>query len=148
MCGLILLTTFTWNISRSKKNSAKYCNRCENVFMYGYSCRSLMVLEFFRRIFEKGQISNVTSIKIYLVWAELFYADRQTDRQTDRHDELVVAVRSLANAPKNKWTPVMSSGMFHRQIQGYPVVIPVPVQSKLQILECRFFVMPSCLVRW
>jgi len=34
---------------------------------------------------KKSQISNLT--KIRKVRAELFHADGQTDRQTDRHDE-------------------------------------------------------------
>jgi hypothetical protein len=33
MCILILCRTFIWNISHSKKNSARYCNKCENVFV-------------------------------------------------------------------------------------------------------------------
>ena len=33
MCVLIFSTTFTWNISCSKQDSARYCHKCENVFM-------------------------------------------------------------------------------------------------------------------
>jgi hypothetical protein len=30
---LVFSTIFVWNISHSKKNSARYCHKCENVFM-------------------------------------------------------------------------------------------------------------------
>jgi hypothetical protein len=33
MCVLILSTNFVWNISHPKKNSARYYNRCTQVFM-------------------------------------------------------------------------------------------------------------------
>ena len=47
------------NISHSKKNSARYCHKCENVFMKGtrYSCRILMKFESSRQILER--ISNI-----------------------------------------------------------------------------------------
>jgi hypothetical protein len=32
-CVLIFSKTFIWNIYHSKKNSASYCHKCENVFM-------------------------------------------------------------------------------------------------------------------
>jgi hypothetical protein len=32
-CVLILSTTFIWNVSHSKKNSTRYCHKCEKVFM-------------------------------------------------------------------------------------------------------------------
>ena len=34
MCILIFATAFVWNISHSKENSARYCHKCENVFMW------------------------------------------------------------------------------------------------------------------
>jgi hypothetical protein len=37
MCVLIFPTNFTLNISRSKKNSARYCHKCENVFIQSTS---------------------------------------------------------------------------------------------------------------
>jgi hypothetical protein len=33
MCVLIFSTTFAWNISHSKKNSARHCHKCTYVFM-------------------------------------------------------------------------------------------------------------------
>jgi len=44
-----------------------------------------MTLEFSRQILEK--YSNIEFHKIPPVEIELFHADRQTDGQTDRHDE-------------------------------------------------------------
>ena len=43
-------------------------------------------------------------MKILLVGAELFHADKQVDGQTDRQTDmtkLIVAFRNFANAPKN-----------------------------------------------
>ena len=44
-----------------------------------------MEREFARQIFITS--SNITFMKISPGGAELFYADEQTDRQIDRHDE-------------------------------------------------------------
>jgi hypothetical protein len=44
-----------------------------------------MKLELYRRIFENPHILNF--MKIRPVGAGLFYADGQSDRQTDRYDE-------------------------------------------------------------
>jgi hypothetical protein len=52
---------------------------------------------FVDRFFENTQISNF--MKILSVGAELFHADVQTDRQTDRV-KLVVAFRNFSNSPK------------------------------------------------
>jgi hypothetical protein len=46
-----------------------------------YSCQILMKIKFFRQIFKNTQISNI--LKIRLLGAEFFYADRRTDG----HDE-------------------------------------------------------------
>jgi hypothetical protein len=62
-----------------------------------YCCRILTELEFSRQIFEKAKISNF--IKIRPVGAELFHADRQTDRQTGM-TKLIVTFRNFANALK------------------------------------------------
>jgi hypothetical protein len=56
---LISSTAFVWNISHSKQNSASYCHKCTQFFMWSpcYSCRILIKHEFSRHFFEK--FSNV-----------------------------------------------------------------------------------------
>jgi hypothetical protein len=56
---LIFSTTFVWNISHSKKNWARYDQKCALFFMYStrYSCPILTKVEFTWQIFEKS--SNV-----------------------------------------------------------------------------------------
>ena len=56
-----------------------------------------MKLEFSGQIFENTQISNFVEIRPLV--AELFHADRRTDRQTDM-TKLTVAFHTFANAPK------------------------------------------------
>jgi hypothetical protein len=48
MCVFIFSESFVWNTSRSKKNLARYCHKCENVCMYStcHFCRILIKLEF------------------------------------------------------------------------------------------------------
>ena len=60
MCVLILSTARVRNISHKKNNSARYCNKCENIFMLSarYFCGILMKLECSRQSFEK--VSNIT----------------------------------------------------------------------------------------
>jgi len=61
-----------------------------------YSCQILRDLEFSRHIFQK--LSNIRFHEYPPVGAELFHANGQTDR----HDEVSIAFRNFANAPKNK----------------------------------------------
>jgi len=53
---LILSTTFVWNISHSKKNSALYYYKCTHIRMQitRQSCRILMKLELFWRVVEQS----------------------------------------------------------------------------------------------
>ena len=82
MCVSIFSTTFVWNISHFKKNSARYYHKCDNVSMQStrYSWWILMKLERSRQIFEK--CSNTK-----------FQDDPSSGsrvvpyRRTDRHDE-------------------------------------------------------------
>jgi hypothetical protein len=80
MCVLSFSTTFVMNISHFIQNLARYCHKCEKVFMQStrYSCRILIKLEFSGQIFGKTQISSF--VKIRPVGAELFHADRQISR--------------------------------------------------------------------
>jgi hypothetical protein len=57
-----------------------------------------MKFQFSLQIFEKAQISSF--IKIRPMGAELFHADRRTERQTDM-TKRIVAFRNFAKAPKN-----------------------------------------------
>jgi hypothetical protein len=84
MCVLIFSTTFVWNISHSKKKLARYKQKHILVFIWSarYSCQVVMKPEFSRHVFENTQISNCNK-KNRPVGAELFHADRRTDR----HDE-------------------------------------------------------------
>jgi hypothetical protein len=52
---LIFSTTFVWNISQSKKNPARYYDKCTYIYMWSthYSCQALMKLEFSQQIFKK-----------------------------------------------------------------------------------------------
>jgi len=55
MCVSVFSTTFVWNVSHSKKNSARYYHKYRKVFVWrvGYSYQIVMKLEFPRYIFEK-----------------------------------------------------------------------------------------------
>jgi len=57
-----------------------------------------MELQYFGQILKNTQISNF--MKIRWVEPEVFHAGGRTDTdgQMDRHDELIVAFRSFANA--------------------------------------------------
>jgi hypothetical protein len=79
---LICSTHFAWNISHYKNNSARYCHKCENVFMQimHYSCRGLIKLEFslqiFGRIFQVSKFNQNPSSRRRVVPC------RRTDGQT------------------------------------------------------------------
>jgi hypothetical protein len=90
MCVLIFSTTFVWNISHSKKKSARYCHDYAYVFFQstGYSCQILVKHEFSRRILKKkNKLSNFVEIRPLV--AELCYrgTDTHTDKRTNGHDE-------------------------------------------------------------
>jgi hypothetical protein len=58
-CIFTFSTTFTWNISHYRKNSARYSHKHINVSVWitSYSCRILINIEF-PQIFEKTEISS------------------------------------------------------------------------------------------
>jgi ribosomal protein L28 len=75
----IFSANFVWNISHSKKKSARYY-KCTLALMSNnrYSCPSVIKLEFLERFSKNSQIPNTTTIS--LVGTEFFHADRRTDR--------------------------------------------------------------------
>ena len=78
---LIFSTTFIWNTSHSKKNSARYCHKCENVFMQStrHFCRIWIKLEFSRKNL-KYQISSKS-----VQWEPS--CSMRADRRTVGHNE-------------------------------------------------------------
>ena len=118
MCILFFSTTFTWKISHSKKNSGRYCHECENVFMQStrYSWRFLMKVESSRRIFEKGSYMK-------------FHQNPPSGNrvvlcgQTDM-TELIVALRSFANAPK-KLLRLFTSGFVRKRVKRRFLILNV-----------------------
>jgi len=62
MCVLFSSSTFIWNISHSKKNWARYDQKCLLIFTYSscYSCRIWIKLEISQQIFE-----NFSNIKFH-----------------------------------------------------------------------------------
>jgi hypothetical protein len=91
MCVLTFCTNFVWNVSHSKKNSAR-CHKCKYVFMHitCYSSQISMKLELSRLVFQK--YSNC--MKLPLLGAEFFRADGQTDRDTDM-TKLIAILRKI-----------------------------------------------------
>ena len=85
MCILISSSDFVWHISHSKKNWARYNQKCLVVFVQctRYSSQILMKLEFSRQTLEK--YSNIIFTKIRPAGAEFFH--EQTYGRRDRHDE-------------------------------------------------------------
>jgi hypothetical protein len=79
---LVFSKTLVRNISHSKKEWARYCHKCTQVFVKStrYSRQILTKHAFFRTFSRNTQISNNT--KIRPVGAELFHTDGRTDGQT------------------------------------------------------------------
>jgi hypothetical protein len=94
---LVFSTGFSWNISHSKKNPARYkCTR--------YSCKVPVILlvcslnlHFLDRYSKNIQFLNF--MEICPAEAE-FHAGGRTDRYTDMTQQ-ILAFRNSANAPKN-----------------------------------------------
>jgi hypothetical protein len=83
-------------VSYSNNKTARYCHKCKNVH-WNYS----LVLSYFNEAWIFWPIfgrKKKKLVKIRPVGAELFHADRQTDKQT----KLVVAFRNFADSPKHQ----------------------------------------------
>jgi hypothetical protein len=95
MFVFVFSTTLNQNISHSKMNSARYCHKCENVFMQStrYSFRILMKLEFSRRIFRRKKIVNVKFLQNPSSGSRVVPTG-QTDVK------LIVVFRNFVNAPE------------------------------------------------
>jgi surface polysaccharide O-acyltransferase-like enzyme len=87
-CVLIFCTTFVWNISHSKKNSARYYHQCTLVFMWSTRLffSDFNKTCFLYRYLKNTQISN--SMKFRPLEAELFHVDGQTDRHDEANSRL------------------------------------------------------------
>jgi hypothetical protein len=115
---LIFSTNFVWNITHTKKTSARYYHKYTYVSMQRtrYSCQILMTLEFSRQILEKHSKYQI-SWKIRPAGAELFHADGQTDMT-----KLIVAFRNFANAPKN-YQPQQRLSYFGRLLPRFTKIL-------------------------
>jgi hypothetical protein len=94
MCVLIFSTTLLWNISHSKKNSARWYYKHTEVFMWStrYSCQVVMKLELSRHIFGKHPNikfhgSPSSGSRAVACGQTDKHTGGQTDSHTDRHDE-------------------------------------------------------------
>ena len=66
VCVFILYITFLWNISHSKKNSARHYHKCTQALVQNtwYSCQISIELEFSRNRFSRNsQMSNFMKIR-------------------------------------------------------------------------------------
>jgi hypothetical protein len=88
MCVLISSTTFICEISRYRKNSARYCHNCKNVFTSPtrYSCYILIRLGFFSTDLRKILQYPVSSKSVQ--WEPS--CSMRTDRRTDMAKLIVV----------------------------------------------------------
>ena len=104
-------STCVWNISHSKKNSARHYHKRTQVFM-NRTCHSCPNLSFLDRFSKNTQISNfVKSIQREMNCS--MPADGRIDRQTGM-TKLIVAFRNFASAPKksNKELLLDSSSLY------------------------------------
>ena len=87
MCILSFSTTFVWNISHSRMNSARYCHKCWNVFMWStrYYFQILMKIKFSPQIFETS--SGIKFHQNPSSRSRVVPCERTADRRTDGHDE-------------------------------------------------------------
>jgi hypothetical protein len=102
ICVSIFSITFIWNVFQSKKDCARYDQKCVLVFKYSisYYCKILMKTEFSRKFFEK--LSTFIFYDYSFSWSRVVpsgQTDGQTDGRTDM-TKLTVAFRNFANSSK------------------------------------------------
>jgi hypothetical protein len=143
--GTTLSINFVWNITHSKRNSARYCHKCTYVLVYqmflpDFNGNWTLSTDFLK----KHQITNF--MKIRLLGAELlFHADRQTDMT-----KLIVIFRQFAKAPKklllsNTHNPVLPRLLpwskdytdLHRSIFSRVLCRPIATNSPLLPLKMK-----------
>jgi hypothetical protein len=109
-----------------------YWSSCEVPVILVRFCWNLNFLDIFSK---NTQMSNL--IKIRPVWAELFHADEQTDRQTEL-TKLIVVFRNFANTPKlcRFRQSVVSFLKIHRVIM---VTSPLPLFTD-NVLALHMFI--------
>jgi len=99
MCILISSSDFVWHISHSKKNWARYNQKCLVVFIQctRYSSQILMKLEFFSTVFR-----NI--LRCQILWKSVRWERSCSTRIDGRTDmtKLIIAFRNFVNAPKEK----------------------------------------------
>jgi len=98
MWVLIFSTTFTWNVSYSKRTERNVIK----IYIYLRVDYPLLKSDFNEaRIFSTDSRETSNLMKICPVEADLFPADRWTDEQTDRHDEVNSRFSQFLNPPKD-----------------------------------------------
>jgi hypothetical protein len=108
MCVLIFSTTLVWNISHSKKNSARYDQKCILVFMWstGYSCQTVIKLEFSRAVFRK-----ITEYEV--PWKSVQW-HRVVSCGRTGVTKLTITSRNFANAPQEQNTGQLKTTILHK----------------------------------
>jgi len=138
ICGFFD-STLVWNISHSKKNWARYDQKCVLIFMWStrHSCQILIELEFSGQIF--GLESNIKTYEVPSVGAELFHADRWTDMTKP-----TVAFRNFANAPKMYFFSV-SVVFSNADLKENGEVVKFSYPTRLPICTTSTFVKVMCV---
>ena len=105
-----IICNFIWNISRSRKNSARHYHKCTQTFTVKYQLflpdfNETWICADFRKILK---ISNFTKTSPMLAVNPCGRTERRTDRQKDI--KLIVAFRTFVKAGSNWSCPCSSYG--------------------------------------
>ena len=91
-CVLIFSTIFSWNISHSMKNSARYYHKCT---LHGSSCKHPLFLSYFNQTNFLDSFRKI--LKYQISWKSVQWEPNspvRTDRRTDM-TRLTVAFRKI-----------------------------------------------------